>query len=94
MYEVQLQWLKDEAQLYDELGEPGSFEEGLLFNDAAIALEKTLKENERLREALQFYAAEGSWSNDEIDAGGAPAQVPYTAPIFHDTGKRARKALE
>jgi len=45
------------------------------------------------REALEFYASDGSWQNDCAEYGSTSAQVPYTAPIFSDCGSVAHQAL-
>ena len=54
-----LTWLREQAQVYDEVGEPGAFEYGCQFNDAANKLEQLQAENARLKDALQEIASQG-----------------------------------
>src|SRR5690625_1065070 len=57
------------------------------------------KENERYREALEFYADEETYEEIKYEAvyqGGVPIEPPSGEPplIYYDKGKAARKALE
>lgn len=56
---------------------------------AAAALRHLLSVNERLREALTFYAEPKSW-----EADGHPQIDADTVPVTRDGGRRARAALE
>ena len=47
-------------------------------------------DNERLRNALEFYADKENYMEDAI--GGVASKLKYT-PVLHDNGKRATEAL-
>ena len=52
-------------------------------------------ENKRLREALKFYADEGSWLDDRINMGADISDVvPHSSPIECDHGQIAITALK
>lgn len=55
---------------------------------AADDIEALQAENDKLREALGFYADEGTWKTR-----GHPQIDADTKPILHDGGNRARAAL-
>lgn len=59
----------------------------------AAFIVKAVNSHAALVEALKFYASAGSWVRDEVDAGGAPAYVPYSEPAMIDRGERALAAL-
>ena len=58
----------------------------------AYDLPACVAEIEKLRKALEFYAAEGAYRDD---ASPSPAMdlVPWSAPIWSDIGRIARAAL-
>lgn len=59
----------------------------------AALIVKAVNSHAALVEALRFYASQGSWTRDEVEASGAPAYVPYSEPAMVDCGERARAAL-
>lgn len=70
-----------------------------MHHQSSAGIERLLADNaalraqvESLREALDFYAAPGTYQNDLPDP--PVAELPYSAPIWSDTGERARRALQ
>ncbi len=54
--------------------------------EAAMKIEELENENQRYKEALEFYA-------DEKNHGDAIEDFEYEPPIYHDNGGKARRAL-
>src|SRR5699024_12285613 len=54
------------------------------------------QQNERYREALEFYANQSNWMNIEVPTmmDGEPEMVTREPLIFDDGGRKAREALE
>ena len=47
-----------------------------------------------LEKAVDFYSAEGNWSDDQLDIGVGNTSVPWTAPVWSDRGRIAQAALK
>src|SRR5699024_2445594 len=54
------------------------------------------QQNERYREALEFYANQSNWMSIEVPTmmDGEPEMVTREPLIFDDGGRKAREALE
>jgi len=59
-----------------------------------MAMATLEKENDRLREALEFYANADNWRNDTVDIGVSEQEIPQTSECHSDRGRIARAALE
>lgn len=79
-------WLIEQAERVQELEKEN---ENLLFDINHLYYHRILLENQRYKQALEFYADE---ENYELDISYNPAQA-IDCMILDDSGHQARKAL-
>jgi len=80
---------KDAMEHYSGLRDKGNFKQGFY-----ACAEILLPENERLREALEFYSDKASYGESRLVGGPEDPDVSFFNDVMDDMGETAREALE